>query len=121
MSNGVIVVDHGSRREASNDWLNVVVEKFRAASDYKIVEPAHMELAQPTIGEAYDRCVEQGATTIIISPFFLLDGRHWSEHLPELGAEAQKRHPQTSFVVADPILAHDLVVKVLLERVESCL
>lgn len=37
------------------------------------------ELADPTISDAFDRCVEQGATRIIISPYFLFPGRHWDK------------------------------------------
>jgi len=117
---GIIVVDHGSRRAASNEWLDLVVSQFRAASENGIVEPAHMELAEPTIGQAYDRCVDQGANLVVVSPFFLLDGRHWTEHLPELSAAAQRRHPQTDFIVAAPIGAHPLLAKVMLSRIERC-
>ena len=53
----VIVVDHGSRRDESNRSF----ESFVAASTdhlpYPIVAAAHMELAEPSIGHAFDRCV----------------------------------------------------------------
>ena len=71
---GVIIVDHGSRREESNEMLLEIVDAFRDTSPYAIVEPAHMELAEPTIANAYRKCVEQGATRIVIHPYFLLPG-----------------------------------------------
>ena len=37
-----------------------------------IVEPAHMELAEPSIATAFARCVERGATTVVVFPYFLL-------------------------------------------------
>lgn len=37
------------------------------------------ELADPSIANAFDRCVEQGATRVIISPYFLFPGRHWNK------------------------------------------
>lgn len=37
------------------------------------------ELAEPSIKDAFDSCVQRGATRIIISPFFLLPGKHWSK------------------------------------------
>ncbi|WJX78215.1 sirohydrochlorin ferrochelatase [Trifolium repens] len=39
---GVIIVDHGSRRKESNLMLNEFVEMFRQKTGYQIVEPAHM-------------------------------------------------------------------------------
>ena len=57
---GIILVDHGSRREESNLLLLDVVRDFAANSGYEIVEPAHMELAEPSIATAFARCVERG-------------------------------------------------------------
>ncbi|XP_073142970.1 sirohydrochlorin ferrochelatase, chloroplastic isoform X4 [Henckelia pumila] len=75
---GVIIVDHGSRRDESNLMLNEFVDMFRERTKYPIVEPAHMELAAPSIKDAFDLCVQQGAKRVIVSPFFLSPGRHWN-------------------------------------------
>ena len=85
---GIVVVDHGSRRAESNDLLLDVVAMFREQSGYEIVEPAHMEIAEPTIQTAFDRCVERGAKLVVIHPYFLAPGRHWKEDIPKLAAEA---------------------------------
>ena len=37
------------------------------------------ELAEPSIRDAFQSCVEQGAHRIIVSPFFLSPGRHWNQ------------------------------------------
>ena len=49
MLNGIIIVDHGSRRDESNRMLERVAELFaqRFGGRYAVVEPAHMELAEP--------------------------------------------------------------------------
>src|SRR5687767_8033850 len=94
-----IVVDHGSRRAESNDALLDVVAKFRESSPIRIVEPAHMELAEPSIDTAFGRCAEQGATLIVVHPFFLLPGRHWRHDIPRLAAEAAAKRPGVSFLV----------------------
>ena len=46
---GIIVVDHGSKKSAANDQLLEVTGLFRRVARAAIVEPAHMELAEPTI------------------------------------------------------------------------
>ena len=55
------------------------VRMFREESGRPIVELAHMEIAEPSIEVAFKRCVEQGATLVAVSPFFLSPGRHWQE------------------------------------------
>nr|XP_004291768.2 PREDICTED: uncharacterized protein LOC101314340 isoform X2 [Fragaria vesca subsp. vesca] len=105
----VIVVDHGSRRKESNLMLNEFVDMFRERTGYAIVEPAHMELAEPSIHDAFNSCVEQGANRIIVSPFFLLPGRHWNQDIPSLTAEAAKKHG-VSYMVTAPLGLHPLLV-----------
>ncbi|XP_020096780.1 uncharacterized protein LOC109715948 isoform X3 [Ananas comosus] len=107
---GVIIVDHGSRRQQSNLMLNEFVAMFKARTGYRIVEPAHMELAEPSISDAFRSCVQQGANRVILSPFFLLPGRHWQQDIPSLAAQASKEHSGVSYVVTAPLGLHDLLV-----------
>src|SRR5690606_11194870 len=76
---GLVIVDHGSRRDESNQMLEDFVAMFRKLGDYRIVEPAHMELAEPSIATAFDRCVQRGAKRVVVAPYFLAPGRHWNE------------------------------------------
>ncbi len=119
---GVIVVDHGSRRAESNEMLEGLTRSAIADRlEYDIVEPAHMELAEPSIATAFDRCVERGATTVVIQPYFLLPGKHWNQDIPELAEEAASRHPGVSYLVAAPFGLHPLMADVVSARVEYCL
>lgn len=118
---GVIVVDHGSRRDQSNQLLVNVVEVFRAATGVEMVEPAHMELAEPSIEVAFGRCVEQGAKTIVIFPYFLLPGRHWDQDIPALAAKAAKKHPGIQFLVTAPLGVHSLMAEIMGDRIQHCL
>jgi len=97
---GLIVVDHGSRRGASNEMLEVMAGMVADVVPYGIVEPAHMELAEPSIQTAFDRCVERGAQMVVVSPYFLLPGRHWDQDIPRLTQAAAARHPNLPFLVA---------------------
>jgi sirohydrochlorin ferrochelatase len=118
---GVIVVDHGSRRRESNDMLLDVVALFQQHSGYAIVEPAHMELAEPSIGAAFDRCIERGARLVVIHPYFLLPGRHWKRDIPALAAEAAAKHPGVPFLVTAPLGLHPLMAEIMSQRIEYCL
>lgn len=118
---GIIIVDHGSRRTESNNLLLEVVELFRQTAGYQIVEPAHMELAEPSIADAFQNCVDQGATRIVVHPYFLSPGRHWHEDIPRLASEAAANHPGTTHLVTAPLGLHPLMAKVMQERIETCL
>jgi len=118
---GVIIVDHGSRRAESNDMLLEVVRRFAMDSHYAIIEPAHMELAEPSIATAFDRCVARGAKRVVVMPYFLLPGKHWEQDIPHLAAQAASKHPGVQHVVTAPLGLHPLMNKLIEARVDYCL
>jgi sirohydrochlorin ferrochelatase len=118
---GVILVDHGSRRDESNALLLDVVRNFQQVTGLPIVEPAHMELAEPSIDTAFARCVKRGATTIAVFPYFLSPGRHWHDDIPRLSAAAARKHPGIRFLVTAPFGLHPLMADVMRQRIEHCL
>jgi sirohydrochlorin ferrochelatase len=117
----VILVDHGSRRDESNQLLLDVVAAFREHSSWAIVEPAHMEQAEPSIATAFERCAKQGAELVIVFPYFLAPGRHWNEDIPRLAAEAAQNHPGLRHLVTAPLGLHSLMMQIIDERIATCL
>lgn len=117
----VIIVDHGSRREASNEMLLEAAKAFRASSGYAIVEPAHMEIAQPDIATAYERCISQGATRVVVFPYFLSPGKHWKHDIPALVGAAAEQHPHTEWLVTAPFGLHPQMQQIIADRIQACL
>jgi len=113
----VILVDHGSRRKESNELLLEVVEAYRQHADWQIVEPAHMELAEPSIATAFARCVERGAELVIVFPYFLGPGRHWKHDIPALAAEAAQACGDVDFRVTAPLGLHKFMLQVIDQRI----
>ncbi len=112
----LLLVDHGSRKAAANDNLaavaRLVEHKLPAGT---IVRVAHMELASPDITAGVAACVDAGATDIIVVPYFLAAGRHVSEDIPRLAAEAAAGH-HVSVSVAEPLGVHSLLAELVIER-----
>ena len=118
---GVIVVDHGSKREESNIYVQEMARLFQHHADVEIVEPAHMELASPDINAAYQACVARGAQYIVVHPYFLAPGRHWHKDIPELARQAARQHPETSCVVTPPLGIHKSIIDVMATRIRDAL
>ncbi len=117
----VVIVDHGSRRQEANRRHEAFVREWRDRGHYRIVEPAHMELAEPSLGRAFDACVAAGATLVVIAPYFLWPGDHWDRDIPALAAEAAARHPVVRYLVSAPLGPHPLLGDIVEERVTHCL
>jgi sirohydrochlorin ferrochelatase len=122
MQTGIIIVDHGSRRDESNRMLEELSRLFaqRFQEKYHIVEPAHMELAEPSIATAYATCVKRGATRIVILPFFLGPGKHWTWDIPRLTSEAAAKFPHTTYHVTPTLGIDDLILDLLDKRASGC-
>ncbi len=118
---GIVIVDHGSRRSESNEMLEHFVEQFAESMHYTIVEPAHMEMAEPSIASAFDKCVERGARRVVVCPYFLLPGKHWKEDIPGLTMAAAGKHPGIEYLVTAPIGLHPMMHGVIQSRIDHCL
>jgi sirohydrochlorin ferrochelatase len=118
---GIVIVDHGSRRDEANRRHEIFVQEWRGRRGHDIVEPAHMELAEPSIGTAFDACVAAGAAVVVIAPYFLWPGSHWDRDIPALAAEASERHPGVRYLVAAPLGPHPLLADIVEERIDHCL
>lgn len=112
----ILLVDHGSRRDAANEALASAARLVQSMVGAVIVRHAHMELAPPTIAEAFAQCVAAGATEIVVFPYFLGEGRHVSEDIPRLVLEAAERHPGVAHRVVAPFGGHPGLAEIVLER-----
>jgi len=115
----LLLVDHGSRRAAANEMLAEVAALVRALAPTLHVEVAHMELAEPTIANAFARCVAAGATEVVAFPYMLGAGRHATEDVPRLVAEAAAAHPGVAHRVTGPLGVHRKLAEVVLERLDE--
>jgi sirohydrochlorin ferrochelatase len=115
----ILIIDHGSRRAEANALLEDVATQVRGRAPESIVEVAHLDIAEPDIGEGIDICVEKGATHIIVHPFFLGPGRHTSEDIPAQVERAGQRHPNVRIRISEPLGSHAALIDVILDRVSD--
>ena len=114
---GVVIVDHGSKKKESNEQLVEFAALYRSQSGMRVVEIAHMEIAEPTIEQAVASCVTQGVETIVIAPYFLSRGRHIQEDIPALVKAAEEKHRGVKIILADAIGIDPLMAQLIHNRV----
>jgi sirohydrochlorin ferrochelatase len=91
----LLIVAHGSRRAESNEEIRALAAKVaqQSGETYGFVGSAFLELAEPSIPDGIQQCIEQGAETVTIMPFFLSAGRHVVTDVPQLVREKQREYP----------------------------
>ena len=116
MTTALIIVDHGSKREAANDMLWEVVALLKSRRPQLMVKGAHMELCAPDIPSVIQNCIENGATQLIIQPFMLSPGRHSTEDIPNITAAAMASYPKIPFTVTEHFGEHHLITDIIFEK-----
>ena len=93
---GILLIDHGSKRKASNEHLHSIAKKYHSSLlndndgiDNIIVKAAHMEIAEPSILTTLRQLIiEEKVTKVVCVPYFLSPGKHATIDVPNLIAGA---------------------------------
>lgn len=120
----IILLGHGSRvPEASKDMVRVA-ERLREKYGHSLVEICFMSRLGPHFPEILKRCVDRGATNVLVVPYFLHMGLHIVLDIPEMLQEEATKYPHVKLQFGcgfgfDELLV-DLVEKRINEARESC-
>jgi len=118
---GVLIVGHGSRRIETERILESVVEMTRKELPETIMEIAYMEFGKQNIPAGLDVLAGQGAVEIAVVPYFLFDGIHIKEDIPEALEEYQATHPNIKISMGSPLGADKRLAAILADRIRECL
>jgi sirohydrochlorin ferrochelatase len=111
----LLVIAHGSRRAASNQEIIDLIEILATKTTYYVtIQAAFLELTSPSISESIERCVEKGATEVIVLPYFLSAGRHVSEDIENALTPKRLEYPQLTITIKPHIGAADGMAEMLL-------
>ena len=116
----LLVVAHGSRREASNDEVRQVVEKLHAfQSEYERIDCAFLELAEPSIPDGLRELIEAGADDVVVLPYFLSAGRHVATDIPGEVDMVRKEYPAVAIRLAPYLGAAPGIASMLLAQASA--
>lgn len=99
--------------------LEAVASMLRTMSALPVFT-AHMELAEPTLGQAFGAAVAAGAEHVFVFPYFLSPGRHSRQDIPRMCAEVANAHPGVRWHCSGPIGLDPLLGELILRRVNRC-
>jgi len=113
----LLVVAHGSRREASNEEVrNVTAQLKKLDSGFTHIEAAFLELAEPSIPDGLRKAIAAGASEIVVLPYFLSAGRHVSEDIPNEIRMVTQEHPEVQITLAPYLGSASRIPEILLAQ-----
>ncbi len=114
---GILIVDHGSRKDEANDMLRCMANLLQTmAGPEVVVRYGHMELAQPDVAAGFADCAGGGATEIIVFPYMLSPGRHSTADIPRMVSDVARSFPHVTFSVTPAFGVHEKLAELILDR-----
>lgn len=114
----VLYVCHGSRVPKAREQAVAFIEKCMDKNPAAIQEYCFLELAAPTMGEGFARCVERGAKKIAVVPVLLLTAAHAKEDIPEEIKSIAAEYSGIEVRYGRPIGVHDSMIEILVEKLQ---
>ena len=81
----LLVISHGSRHQVSNNEIINLVHNLREelTHSFPIVVSAFLEFSPQSIAKSIRHCIDNGATSIKVLPYFLAAGVHVTKDIPD--------------------------------------
>lgn len=113
----LLIVAHGSRRQASNDEVRALAGRLRSLNspDIDDIHTAFLELAEPSIADGLAHCLSHGAEEIVVFPYFLAAGTHVAADIPEQVEAFRARHPQIKVTLTPHLGASSNLPQAIME------
>lgn len=118
---GVLVIGHGTRDPRGVAEFLETTRLLAARLAPLPVEPAFLELAQPTIAEGWRRLVARGPSSVLVSPLLLFAAGHAKRDIPAAVAEAASEFPAMTFRLVPHLGCHPALIERSADRVRAAL
>lgn len=112
-----ILVGHGSIHSDSGKSMIRIAARLREQGIAPIVEAGFLNYNQPTFADAVQKGKTQGATEVIVQPYFLIDGQYASQDLPQLVHTVATTEPALRFTIGETLGYHPALIKLAVKRI----
>lgn len=112
----IILLGHGSRIPGAGEGMEQVARRMREKLGQEIIEICYMSKLGPHFPEVFERCVAQGATKIVVVPYFLHSGLHLIEDIPDLLREKVHKYPHVKLILGKNIGFDECLVDLVIKR-----
>ena len=111
----LLLIAHGSRKSSANDEIITLANHIESRGRFDAVVAAFVEIAEPDIHAAVDRCVELGATEIIAVPYFLAAGKHVARDIPSELSCVMAKYPDLDIRISPHIGESDVMIDLVIK------
>lgn len=114
-----LLLAHGSRQQDTVKTMERVTEKVKMLTGIEVIRCAFMQFAHPDFEEGLSALIALGAKHIHIVPYFLFDGVHIHEDIPQMMRAFQAAHPDVSLTLSATLGDDDRLAAIVAQRIQE--
>jgi sirohydrochlorin ferrochelatase len=117
----LILIAHGSRREQSNQEVFTLIKQLKSVGlkGYDIYHASFLEIAKPSLLDSIENCINEGASSIVLLPYFLNSGNHVVQDVPHIVTQAKLKYPSLDIRVTTHIGVSSLMIDLIVSLAEE--
>lgn len=117
MKKALLIIDRGSKMKEVQEELRNTCELIKYKTDYSYVDFCFLEVIPPYIGEGIRKCIDRGADSITIVPYFLYPGMKLKDAVTQTATII--RQEDKKMVITKPLSYQPIISEIVLKRVNS--
>lgn len=117
---GVLILAHGSRENRTEDTMNSIARMVREKFPDMPVEVSYMEFRGQTIEKGIERLIAAGADDVKVIPYFLFEGIHIRQDIPEELEKLAASHPGVKLTMGRTLGEDSRLADILADRIREC-
>jgi precorrin-8X/cobalt-precorrin-8 methylmutase len=117
MKKALLIVDRGSREPEVRQELKEICLLAKRKAGYDYVDYCFLEVLPPFIAEGIGKCIEIGADSVTIMPYFLYPGMKLKDTVKQSAKMGRDR--KLKMAIAKPLCYHPMMARLIAERVSE--
>ena len=118
---GVLILAHGSRRKETENTLKAVIgalkEELEQTGEVNEIETAFLQFSERNLHAGLKALTDKGVEEIVVAPYFLFEGIHILEDIPDEIAGFTKQYPHIKIRLAKPLGKDKRLAMILKDRI----
>jgi Uncharacterized conserved protein len=118
---GVLVLAHGSRKNETEITMEKIMGYVREELKIELICAAYMEFRSASMESGLLELMQKGADDIRVVPYFLFEGMHIREDIPQAIASFREKYPEVHVTLGNTLGPDRRLANVLADRIREAL
>ncbi len=116
---GILILAHGSREKQTEHTMDLILSSLQKKLPETYIEKAFLQFSETNLEKSIQKMVDQGITDIKVVPYFLFEGVHIREDIPNEIRQLSQRYPDVRITMGRTLGADPRLADILADRVKE--